>query len=344
MHPEPDLHSLPPAWARFCLEVERFVQESLGADLRGAQLIAAFSGGVDSTALLLLLRAMRSRWRASITAVHLDHRLRPEATEEARQAQQLCRQLGIPCHTAASRVATYAERRGMGLEEAGRLIRYRLLFGLRRRWRADFVLTAHQLNDLAEDQIMRQLRGAGWPALAGMPAHEPASGLLRPLLLQPKQSLIDFVSQLGLSWSEDSSNLALDRLRNRVRQRILPELLRENPRYLENVARIWRQAELDRDFWSRTLHRLSALEKHDGETLLLPNEMLTQEHKAVRLRWYKQALARLGPGQILAESLHKLDAAWLAKHRGKTLQFPGRKRASIEPGGICFFVAETNVS
>lgn len=335
----PELHDLPPKWARLCLDVEGFLQTELGLELQGKKLVVGVSGGVDSTALLLVVRAMRSRWQVEPMAVHLNHRLRPEADTEAAGVERLCRNLGVPCYAGSSRVDIFASRRGLGIEEAGRQLRYRLLFGLRRRQGAAYVLTAHQLNDLAEDCIMRQLRGAGWPALGGMTAYESMTGLLRPLLLTPKATLAELVSGLGYSWSEDSSNQELNRLRNRVRWSILPLYLQENPGFLESVARMWRQAELDRDFWASTLSRLSAGEEATEGSLLLRNAWLAAEHKAVRLRWYRDVLSRLGQGQALAETLHRLDAAWLTKVRGKTLQFPGGKRARVEQSGIRFFPA-----
>jgi tRNA(Ile)-lysidine synthase len=335
----PELHDLPPKWARLCLDVEGFLQTELCLELQGKKLVVGVSGGVDSTALLLVVRAMSSRWQVEPMAVHLNHRLRPEAGAEAAGVERLCRNLGVPCYAGSSRVDIFAARRGLGIEEAGRQLRYRLLFGLRRRQGAAYVLTAHQLNDLAEDCIMRQLRGAGWPALGGMTAYESKTGLLRPLLLTPKATLAELVSDLGYSWSEDSSNQELNRLRNRVRWSILPLYLQENPGFLESVARMWRQAELDRDFWASTLSRLSAGEEATEGTLLLRNAWLAAEHKAVRLRWYRDVLSRLGQGQALAETLHRLDAAWLTKVRGKTLQFPGGKRARVEQSGIRFFPA-----
>jgi tRNA(Ile)-lysidine synthase len=321
------LQDLPPQWARFCLDIDRFVSRDLNLDLQGRTLLVALSGGADSVAMLLAAHLLRHRWQASLQAVHLNHNLRPEAEEDACFALSMCERLNIPCRTGSSSVAVYARRFNLGLEEAGRLLRYRFLFGVKRRHKAHFVLTGHHLNDLAEDMLLRLVRGTGWPHLAGMQAFDPETGLLRPLLMTPKEDLIGFLQSLGLSWREDRSNQDQAFTRNRIRHSVIPLLLQENANLLRTVEQMWRQARLDKSLFQQELEALRALEVHCPEGVLVPKEALADTHPALRLRWYRDVLNRLGPGQVLAPNLFALDRLM---DRSGTVQFPGSKQVVVD--------------
>jgi tRNA(Ile)-lysidine synthase len=334
------LQDLPPRWAHFCLGVERFLQET-GLDLEGKCLLVAVSGGADSTALLLVLHWLTPRLGCRLWAAHLDHGLRPESPEDAAFAGALCERLGLPCLAGAVDVAQAARSRGVGIEEAGREERYAFLERARREAHADLVAAGHHLNDLAEDQVMRQLRGTGWPALAGMEALDRGRRLLRPLLLTPKRDLEELLREVGVAWREDSSNRDPAFLRNRVRSSILPALKRENPNYLEAVASLWRQGRLDRAYWDARVDELTggraALQKQAAaRRVVLGKADLMVAPPALRLRACKAALDSLGPGQALAEALLRLDHAVQRSSEGKVFQFPGGKQARVTPEGVVF--------
>lgn len=321
------LQDLLPKWAHFCLYIERFVVHELDVDLTGAHVLVGASGGVDSTALLFALAYLAPRNDMRVSAVHLDHQLRPAAEADRAWVEELCASLGIDCHSDACDVAALAERHGVGVEEAGRNARYRLYAETLDQTGADFVALGHHLGDLSEDVLMRFIRGAGWPGLAGMTGYDPDRKLIRPLLTLPKSTLIAFVKHLGVQWREDETNAARDAARNRVRHELLPLVLRENPNFPDAVARMWKIGRLDADYWDE----MTGTPRHT-----LAQETLESQHQAVRLRRYKSCLDALGPGQALAHTLFKLDEAWREGHVGATLQFPGDKTASVTSEGVVF--------
>jgi tRNA(Ile)-lysidine synthase len=328
------LQGLPPKWAHFCLDICSFIQDELNLDLKGRTLLLAASRGVDSTAMILWAHMTHPRLGTRLHAGHLHHGLREQADAEAADLQRLCRDLDIPLHQGRTRASTYARRRNLGLEEAGRILRYRFLTATALRLGAHFVLTAHHLNDLAEDTLMRRLRGAGWPALAGMPAWIPDTAILRPFLLTPKQDLADFVRACGQTWLEDESNQDPKFARNRIRHRILPLLCTENPGFLGQTADLWRQAQMDGDYWAQEMQTLRAAEHALPQGILIPAQTLNGLHPAQRLRWYRSVLDRLGPGQALAANLFRLDRAWQNRTWHKRFQFPGSKEIRITPQGL----------
>ncbi|EMG38682.1 tRNA(Ile)-lysidine synthetase [Desulfocurvibacter africanus PCS] len=336
MPPPLRLQDLPPKAARFCLRVERFVRKDLGLDLNGKRLLVALSGGADSTALLYCLRYLAPRMRVDLLAAHVDHGLRPEAGQDAAFCRELCAALGMPLHEAQLDVSGLAKQSGTGIEEAGRQARYDFFQTVLAEQNADLLLTAHHLNDLAEDAIMRLIRGAGWPELAGMPAYDPQRNLLRPLLLTPGTNLREFLTMIGATWREDQSNTDPAFLRNRVRQDILPLFLRENPNFLESMARLWRIAELDRQFFLEFKTKLDIHYEAGRNQFSVPLDALLALHSAMRLRIYKALLDGLAPGQVLWKNLLRLDEAVHARRSGSRVQFPGGKQACLERSVLRF--------
>ncbi|MDR2604826.1 MAG: tRNA lysidine(34) synthetase TilS [Desulfovibrio sp.] len=175
-----DLRDLPAREAHFCLTILRFMENDLGLRLRGKRLLVAFSGGADSTALLLALHCLRRKAGFTLLAAHLDHMLRPSSAAEAEYCRRFCARAGIACHVGRRNVRggevggasdRAAGNGGFdGLEEKARAVRYAFLADAAAESGADLVALGHNNNDLAEDVLMRLIRGAGWPGLAGMGA------------------------------------------------------------------------------------------------------------------------------------------------------------------------------
>ncbi|WP_084457951.1 tRNA lysidine(34) synthetase TilS [Desulfocurvus vexinensis] len=333
------LQALPPQAAHFCLGVERFVRGELGLDLAGRTVLVGFSGGLDSTTLLAALAALAPRLGCAVAAAHLDHGLRPESGAEAERARALCAALGLPCEVQRQDVGALAAARGLGQEEAAREARYAFLGQAMDRCGATVLAVGHMLDDLAEDVLMRLVRGAGWPQLGGMRAWDPGRRLLRPLLLTPRARARAFATALALPWTEDPSNADPRFLRNRVRHALLPQLLAENPNFLRQVASQWRLARLDAaQFAAETAALLARAEPVPGApgALLLPGALLAPLAPAQRLRLFKAALEAQGPGQPLAEGLLRLERAWASGRQGATVQFPGAKTARVAARGVTF--------
>ena len=332
------LQDLPPEAARFCLGVERFLTATLDVRPSGP-VVVGLSGGADSTALLLAMLLLSPRLDCRVSAAHLDHGLRPESGDEAEAARELCRDLGVDCVVRRVDVAALAAERSLGLEEAAREARYAFLERVRQEADADpessWIAVGHTLDDLAEDVVMRLVRGAGWPALGGMAGVDPQRRLLRPLLLSARTDIEAFLRVSGMEWTEDASNADLDFLRNRVRHQVLPLLKRENPLFAEGVGRLWQQARLDASWLDAELDALPWTREADG-ALSLPLSALRGLAPALRLRACKRALERLGPGQPLAANLFALDEAVMSGAGGKSVQFPGSKTVEVGAGLVRF--------
>lgn len=343
----PCLHDLPGHLARHCLEIEKFCLHDLGLG-QGLAIVLAVSGGADSTALAVIMKilATRQNWRLSVFS--LDHGLRPEAVAEIANVQSLCRRLDLPCTVARADVSAFARENRLGLEEAGRKLRYSMLAGERQAKSADLVAIGHQKDDLCEDVLLRLTRGTGWPGLAGLSAIDWQRQLVRPLLATQRKILEDILAALGLEYCQDPSNLEPVFRRNRIRHQILPAIRQENPAFDSAIFTLWQLAREDAKYWQELL--FAALAKDpwqesivDGQTTLaLPSSLLAGLPRAARLRLYLlavQHLARLGKagGQARAERLFALDKAWQDGRGNTVFQLPGGISARLKNRAVTFF-------
>jgi tRNA(Ile)-lysidine synthase len=184
-------------------------------------LTVAFSGGLDSCVLLHALGHLRESLGLQLRAVHVDHGLHAHSADWARQAQQACARLNIPCTVECVQVT---QIRGHGLEDAARRARYACL--ARHVGPGEVLLTAHQADDQAETVLLQLLRGTGVHGLAAMPAvtlfHQ--GRLARPLLDFTRQQLAVYAQQENLQWIDDTSNQDLRFSRNYLRQQVFPLL------------------------------------------------------------------------------------------------------------------------
>lgn len=343
----PSLAELPRRAALFVLDFDKTLSD-LGL-AGGEHLLLAVSGGADSTALAVLsalarnYRIFRGGPEFALSALTCNHNLRPSAAAETQFVQRLCAWLDIPCRTVSLHVADAAAEGKQGTEEAGRRLRYEALEAERVRTGADFILTAHHAGDLAEDMIMRLLRGTGWPGLGGMSPRDDDRHLLRPLLETDPLKLRALLLLLGLPHCEDESNADTHYTRNRVRLEILPRLRSENPSLGSSLIRLARLARTDRAFFDEELKK--ALEKTpwreeadgDGLSVTLPKALLESLPASLRLRLYMKAVKRVAGecgGQARAEALFELDEAWRAKGRPRVFQMPGGLTMSIRKGTV----------
>jgi tRNA(Ile)-lysidine synthase len=150
-----------------------------------------------------------------VTALTVDHRLRPEAAAEASSVAAQCAGAGI----AAQILAWTGDKPAAGLPAAARAARYQLMGDWCRAAAIGLLLTAHHADDQAETVLMRLGRGSG-DGIAGIRAMRPLLPevtLVRPLLGVPKRDLVAIAAASGWTIASDPTNddARLDRTRAR---------------------------------------------------------------------------------------------------------------------------------
>lgn len=175
----------------------------------------AVSGGGDSVALLLLVREWARASGARVSAVTVDHGLRPESAREAEFVAELCAGLEI-AHT----TLCWSGWDGQGnLQAAARAARYALIGEWAVERSIPVVALGHTQDDQAETLLMRLARGSGIDGLAGMRRRRERNQVvwLRPLLDRRRDELRGYLSEREQAWIDDPSNE--DRRYDRVQMR-----------------------------------------------------------------------------------------------------------------------------
>jgi tRNA(Ile)-lysidine synthase len=201
--------------------------------VKGARLLLAYSGGLDSTALLHVLA--HSPLKNRVEAVHVHHGLQAVADSWAQQCAAQCKQWRLPFHLLKLKIDA---RDAAGPEAAARSARYAAIAALMRR--GDVLVTAHHQEDQAETVLLNLLRGAGVEGIAAMRELEPfgAAGVQwRPLLSQSRESLRRYAEEHGLQWVEDPHNADARYARSFLRAEIMPRLKTRWPQASELLAR-----------------------------------------------------------------------------------------------------------
>ncbi len=188
----------------------------------GENLAVACSGGVDSVAALLLVRAHFPALRGKIFVLHFNHGTRPECAREAEFVKKIAGALGEKF------VASVIGKKGKSAGNSEDALRRERLAFFRRAMRANkcrILIQGHHAGDVVETALMRLARGSG---TAGLCAPRPVQKFadetvfLRPLLLLEKEEISAVLRDAGISWCEDSSNTGEDYLRNRLRKTVVP--------------------------------------------------------------------------------------------------------------------------
>ncbi len=251
----------------------------------GERVLVALSGGPDSVCLLDILNELKEQWGLFLSALYVDHGLRPEETpEEIEFCKNISRQYGIEFNAISVKVKDYAGQTGLTIQEAARVLRYHCLEQEAIRTDADRIATGHHLDDQAETIVMRLIRGTGRKGLSGIP---PVRGrVIRPLIEIPRDEIEAYLSRKGLKYIVDSSNLKDEYLRNRIRREVMPVLKRFNPNLLKTLSRTAQIMREEDDFINLSVHkalmRLISRKRDDTvELFLSPLEAL---HRVVLRR------------------------------------------------------------
>ena len=273
-------------------------------------LAVAFSGGADSTALLL---AAHARWPGQLHAIHIHHGLQAAADDFERHCRAVCEELGVPLQVARVR-ARHAS--GESPEDAARRARYAALAQTALAHGLHAVLLAQHADDQVETLLLALSRGAGLPGLAAMPASFERGGMRfeRPLLQVAGPTLREWLARENVPFIDDPTNADVAFTRNRIRHKLLPALQEAFPQFRETFARSARHAAQAQALLGEVAQQ--DLDAMDGEPRIASLQRLSRARQANVLRhWLRAAHAQSPSAAQLDELLEQVAACTTRGHQ-----------------------------
>lgn len=269
-----------------------------------ARVMIALSGGADSTALLCALHALQAELQLTLCAVHINHGLRgAESQRDEDFCAALCDRLGIPLTVRAVDVRAEAAQTHCSVELAARNLRYRVFAEIGANW---LIATAHTASDQTETVLLNLTRGTGLAGLCGIPRKR--GNIIRPLLSVTREEILADLAAQGQDFVTDSSNDSDAHTRNRLRHRIVPLLLEENPALHRVIGATAQQLCTEQDYLAA---QAEAAYQH-AQTAPHTLSGLRQLHPAIRRRCIalfldKHGIARSAALITAAESMLETD-------------------------------------
>ena len=223
---------------------DKLLQTPLRLPTLPQRVAVAFSGGVDSTALL---HAVCREQQGDVLAIHVNHNIQAHAGVWATHCERIAKQSGanFVCHEV---LGLTGDKRDVlhNLEARARATRWTGLLQHAQAFGAQALLLAHHAQDQAETVLLNLLRGSGLAGMGMKPTYfrddAPNLQILRPFLSAneksvTKEDLIAYCTTHDLPWLEDPSNENLDIRRNAVRHRLWPAIIATDARALTSLTR-----------------------------------------------------------------------------------------------------------
>jgi tRNA(Ile)-lysidine synthase len=298
--------------------------------------VVAVSGGPDSTALALVLKACAERGilKGRMHIAHLNHRLRGRAAgADAAFVRRLAKRLGAEFHLGEQDIRALAARRRVGIEEAGRAARYEFLEQVARRVGARRIALGHTATDNAETVLQRILRGTGLTGLAGIPlrrvvGREGRIEIVRPLLFTTREQILAYLRERKARHRLDATNVSLGHFRNRVRHELMPLLeARYNRQVQQALLRLARIAAVEHGFVTGEVERWvrRARPRQKKDRLVIELKAWHRMPEALLPLVVRKLLVLAGAGLQAMSIEHYEGVAELVRRRaaGRELQLPG---------------------
>ena len=199
--------------------------------LEHKNLLLTVSGGIDSIVMSHLFKQLNFKF----SIAHCNFKLRGEESDADEQfINDWCSKNEISLFSTSFDTQKYANEQAISTQMAARELRYNWFEEIRKTHGFDYILTAHNKDDLLETVLINLTRGTGLKGLTGIP--EINNYTVRPLLNFSRNDIVTFANNENILWREDSTNKSTKYFRNKLRHNVIPVLKELNPGILESTV------------------------------------------------------------------------------------------------------------
>ena len=202
--------------------------------------------------LLYSLNEIRNKFDLILNVIHINHQLRTESTLEAEFVNNECNKMNIPFFL---KEIVVLQANKIGVQAAAREERYKAFFKIMKQTDSHFLATGHNRDDICETALIRLIQGTSLTGLSGMKSVN--NNIIRPIINHSRKEVLQYAKYNSIKFITDSSNKKLIYLRNRIRNKLLPELeINYNQNIKQTINRTIKSLQIDESF----------LQKHTDKT------------------------------------------------------------------------------
>lgn len=253
---------------------KKFIQslKILAPKYKSNRFLLAVSGGLDSMVMLdLFMKA-----ELNFVVAHCNFKLRGEESErDEKFVREFCKQHKIKLFVDICDASEYAIAHKISIQEAARETRYSFFLKVLNDSSSNYIVTAHNRDDVLETFFINLNRGAGIKGLASIPPKNELT--IRPLLGFSRLDIETYAKKHRIEYVEDSSNAEDKYLRNRIRHHLLPLTEEIMPGFATALQKSTQHLRSLSDSLDEELDlRMEKYEMNDSEDVLdiIPSELI----------------------------------------------------------------------
>lgn len=306
------------------------------------KIVLGVSGGPDSLFMLDILNKLKKELQIELVVAHINHKIRVEADEEEEFVKQFCKKIGIEFYYKRIEVEKYANNNKIGLEEAGRKVRYEFFEEVSNKTGANKIAVAHNKNDKVETMIMHILRGSGTSGLQGI--QPQANKIIRPIIEIERKDIENYCEEQQLDPRIDKSNQDNTYTRNKIRNVVIPYINQEfNPNFIETMTRLSELITEENAFLNKlteTEYQKILIQKIDNQ-IALDLKKFNELDNIIKKRIILYTVSNLRGGSQGIEKVHIEDIVKLCKNNvGNKFLIPNKGLKVIVKDKKIFFIKE----
>ena len=306
------------------------------------KIVLGVSGGPDSLFMLDILNKLKKDLDIDLVVAHINHKIRDEADEEEEFVKTFCKKIGIEFYSKRIEVEKYANNNKIGLEEAGRKVRYEFFDEICNNTGANKIAVAHNKNDKVETMIMHILRGSGISGLQGI---QPKSNkIIRPIIEIDRKEIEKYCEEEKLDPRIDKSNQDNIYTRNKIRNIVIPYINQEfNPNFIETMTRLSEVKTEENAFLNKlteTEYKKILIQKIENQ-IVLDLKKFNELDNIIKKRIILYTVSNLRGGSQGIEKVHIEDIVKLCqKNVGNKFLIPNKGLKVLVKDKKIFFIKE----
>ena len=295
------------------------------------KIVLAVSGGPDSICMLDILNDIKNDETIDINfeiaVAHVNHMIRKEAEEDEKYVKKYCEEKQIEFYSKSIDVQKMANNNKIGVEEAGRKVRYDFFDEILEKTNAQKIAIAHNKNDKVETVLMHILRGSGINGLKGIEAKR--GKYIRPLIECERNEIEEYCIEKKLQPRIDKTNFENEYTRNKVRNLLIPYIKKEfNPNLIQTIDRLSNLVAEEENYMDKQVENVykELLISEKEKEIQLNLKIFNIQEKVIKSRVILYTITRLFGNSKGLEKIHIEDIIKLCDNNiGNKYLTPNKK-------------------